>query len=73
MGDWSVLTPQDHRVLREDVGLEPLPVQLGLQPEKGHRQSDQKQQQTTARKKTRRKTSSRRKPATRRRSSRHES
>jgi len=73
MGDWSVLTPQDHRVLREDVGLEPLPVQLGLQPEKGHRQSDQKKQQTTARKKTRRKTSSRRKPATRRRSSRHES
>ena len=73
MGDWSELTPRDHQVLREDVGLKPLPVQLGLQPAKGHRQSDHKQRKSTARKKTRRKTTSRRKPATRRRSSRHES
>jgi 23S rRNA pseudouridine2605 synthase len=75
MGDWSELTAQDHKVLREDVGLEPLPVQLGLQTEKGHRQSDHKKQgrKTTAHKKTRRKTTSKRKPATRRRSSRHES
>jgi 23S rRNA pseudouridine2605 synthase len=40
MGDWSELTPKDHLVLREDVGLGPLPVQLGLKPEKGHRGSD---------------------------------
>ena len=73
MGNWSELTPRDHQVLREDVGLKPLPVQLGLQPAKGHRQSDHKQRKSTARKKTRRKTTSRRKPATRRRSSRHES
>ena len=73
MGNWSELTPRDHQILREDVGLKPLPVQLGLQPAKGHRQSDHKQRKSTARKKTRRKTTSRRKPATRRRSSRHES
>jgi 23S rRNA pseudouridine2605 synthase len=40
MGDWSVLTPRDHKVLREDVGLGALPVALGLKPEKGHRGSD---------------------------------
>ena len=73
MGDWSELTPRVHQVLREDVGLKPLPVQLGLQPAKGHRQSDHTRRKSTARKKTRRKTTSRRKPATRRRSSRHES
>ncbi|GAH00484.1 unnamed protein product, partial [marine sediment metagenome] len=33
MGDWSVLTPRDHKILREDVGLGPLPVELGLKPE----------------------------------------
>ena len=37
MGDWSELTDKDHQVLREDVGLGPLPVQLALKPEKGHR------------------------------------
>jgi 23S rRNA pseudouridine2605 synthase len=42
MGDWSVLTPKDHRVLREDVGLAPLPVQLTLQAEKSRRESDNK-------------------------------
>ena len=42
MGDWSELTPRDHKVLREDVGLAPLPVQLGLKPDKGHRGSDKK-------------------------------
>jgi 23S rRNA pseudouridine2605 synthase len=44
MGDWSVLTPRDHQVLREDVGLKPLAVQLGLKPEKGHRDSDKHSQ-----------------------------
>ncbi len=39
-GDWSELTAKDHQVLREDVGLGPLPAQLGLKPEKGHRDSD---------------------------------
>lgn len=42
MGDWSELTPRDHRVLREDVGLGPLPEQLALKPEKGHRESDKR-------------------------------
>ena len=42
MGDWSVLTAKDHQVLREDVGLGPIPVQLGLKPEKGHRKSDKR-------------------------------
>jgi 23S rRNA pseudouridine2605 synthase len=40
MGDWSELTDKDHRILREDVSLSPLPVQLGLKAEKGHRDSD---------------------------------
>ena len=40
MGDWSELTPRDHKVLREDVGLGPTPVQLGLKEEKTMRQSD---------------------------------
>jgi len=35
MGEWSELSARDHQVLREDVGLDPLPVQLGLQPQKG--------------------------------------
>lgn len=75
MGDWSELTPQDHQVLREDVGLEPLPLQLGLQPEKGHREADYKKQQrrATPNKKTHRKKTTRRKTATRTRASRHES
>lgn len=74
MGDWAELTPQDHQVLREDVGLQALPVELGLLPQKGHREADQKQRHKTAvRKTTRRKTDTRRKPAQKRRSARHES
>lgn len=42
MGDWSELTAEDHKILREDVGLGPLPVHLGLKPEKGHRDSDKR-------------------------------
>lgn len=42
MGDWAELTAKDHQVLREDVGLGPLPVQLGLKPEKGQRGSAKK-------------------------------
>jgi len=43
MGDWSELSATDHKVLREDVGLGPVPVQLTLKPEKGHRDSDRRQ------------------------------
>ena len=53
MGDWSELTPRDNQVLREDVGLGPLPVQLGLKPDKGQRESD---------KRTRKKGGARKKP-----------
>jgi 23S rRNA pseudouridine2605 synthase len=42
MGDWSELTATDHKVLREDVGLGPAPVELTLKPEKGHRESDRR-------------------------------
>jgi 23S rRNA pseudouridine2605 synthase len=45
MGDWSELTPKDHRVLREDVGLAPLPVQLALKPVKGRQDADQRRKQ----------------------------
>ncbi len=40
MGQWHELSAADHRVLREDVGLGPLPMRLGLQADKGHRQAD---------------------------------
>ena len=40
MGDWSELTPKDHEVMREDVGLGPLPVELGLKAMKGKRKPD---------------------------------
>lgn len=43
MGDWSELTATDHKTLREDVGLGPVPVQLTLKPEKGHRDSDRRE------------------------------
>jgi len=39
MGEWSELTASDHQVLREDVGLDSLPVQLGLKQQKGRRQA----------------------------------
>ena len=43
MGDWSELSTTDHKTLREDVGLGPVPVQLTLKPEKGHRDSDRRE------------------------------
>lgn len=49
MGEWSELTDQDHQVLREDVGLKSLPVQLSLQAEKRRRHADK----NTHRKKSR--------------------
>ncbi len=53
MGDWSELTARDHQVLREDVGLEPLALQLSLRPDKVRRQSDNrsKRAKSPARKK----------------------
>jgi 23S rRNA pseudouridine2605 synthase len=42
MGEWSELTAKDHQVLREDVGLKALPVQLSLKAEKGLRESDRR-------------------------------
>jgi 23S rRNA pseudouridine2605 synthase len=42
MGDWSELTQKDHQVLREDVGLGSLPVQLTLKQERHHRGSDKR-------------------------------
>jgi 23S rRNA pseudouridine2605 synthase len=39
MGDWSELTPEDHTVLREDVGLAALPEELNLIAVKGKRKS----------------------------------
>jgi len=43
MGDWSELTEKDLQILREDVGLGSLPVQLALKPVKGQRESDKRQ------------------------------
>jgi len=64
MGDWSELTPKDHQILREDVGLGPLPAQLGLKPEKGHRDSDKRarHKKSTYKKPTRYKNVERKKP-----------
>lgn len=42
MGDWSELSAIDHKILREDVGLGPVPVQLALKPEKVRRESDKR-------------------------------
>jgi 23S rRNA pseudouridine2605 synthase len=67
MGDWSELTPGDHRILREDVGLAPLPVELALQPTRGHRESDLKTRRT---KKAPRKKAGRRTPAPRKKTNR---
>ncbi len=39
MGEWSELTSKDHQVMREDVGLGPSAVTLGLKLERGHRES----------------------------------
>jgi 23S rRNA pseudouridine2605 synthase len=54
MGDWAELTASDHRTLREDVGLGPAPVQLGLKPVRTQRQAD--------RRRARKKTGARKKP-----------
>jgi len=42
MGDWSELSTRDHQILREDVGLGPVPVQLALKPLKVQRESDRR-------------------------------
>jgi 23S rRNA pseudouridine2605 synthase len=54
MGDWAELSERDHRVLREDVGLPAVSVQLTLRPEKGHRDADRRalHRKKQARKKT---------------------
>jgi 23S rRNA pseudouridine2605 synthase len=53
MGDWSELTESDHKVMREDVGLSPVSVELSLKSEKGRHDSDprSKKQKSAARKK----------------------
>lgn len=53
MGDWSELTESDHKVMREDVGLTAIPVQLALKSEKSRRDTDPrtKKQKSAARKK----------------------
>lgn len=66
MGEWSELTPKDHKVLREDVGLGPLPAQLALVAEKGRRESAQNKISKKAkarRKSTRYKDVDRKKPS----------
>lgn len=66
MGDWSELTAKDHRVLREDVGLDSLPEQLGLKPRKGNRGLDKRSRHKntgTRKKSTRYKNVERQKPA----------
>ena len=68
MGDWSELTAKDHQVLREDVGLGPLPVQLGLKSVKGRRGSDKRSRYKntgTRKKPTRYKNVDRQKPGNR--------
>ncbi len=66
MGDWSELTPKDHKVLREDVGLGPLPVQLSLKQLKGRHGTDKRNKHKNAgkrKKPTRYKNVERQKPA----------
>ncbi len=66
MGDWSELTPKDHKVLREDVGLGPLPVQLSLKQLKGRHGTDKRNKYKNAgkrKKPTRYKNVERQKPA----------
>jgi len=54
MGEWAELTPSDHRTLREDVGLGPVPVQLALKPARTQREADRRRtrKKTAARKKS---------------------
>jgi 23S rRNA pseudouridine2605 synthase len=51
MGDFYELTSKDHQVLREDVGLAPLPVQLGLKSEKSQRQAGIERRKKSAKRK----------------------
>jgi 23S rRNA pseudouridine2605 synthase len=48
MGDWTELTDEDHLILREDVGLGPVPRQLALNEERTHRESDKRKQHKRA-------------------------
>jgi 23S rRNA pseudouridine2605 synthase len=64
MGDWSELTAKDHKVLREDVGLGPLPVELSLRSIKGKGKSDRYKSTGKRKKPTRYKNVERKKPAT---------
>jgi len=63
MGDWAELTAADHRTLREDVGLEPAPVQLALKPVRTQREADRRQ--------ARKKTAGRKKPTRYKNAGRH--
>jgi len=62
MGDWSELTAADHKIMREDVGLGPLPVELGLKAMKGKRKADHYKATGTRKKSTRYKNVDRKKP-----------
>ncbi len=42
MGEWSELSASDHRTLREDVGLGPVPVQLALKPVTASRDTERR-------------------------------
>jgi len=64
MGDWSELTTQDHKVMREDVGLGPLPVELSLRAVKNKGRPDKYKVTGTRKKSTRYKNVERDKPAT---------
>ncbi len=66
MGDWSELTAKDHQVLREDVGLASLPVELNLKATKGQRVSDHYKAKSKRKKPTRYKNVERQKPGSRR-------
>jgi len=66
MGDWSVLTDKDHQVLREDVGLGSMPVELSLKPVKGKRKTDKYKSSGKRKKSTRYKNVERKNPATKR-------
>ena len=62
MGDWSELTAKDHKVLREDVGLGALPVELSLTAVKGRRRAEKYKATGTRKKSTRYKKVDKKKP-----------
>jgi 23S rRNA pseudouridine2605 synthase len=64
MGDWSELTAKDHTVMREDVGLGPLPVELSLRELKSKRKTDHYKFKGTRKKSTRYKNVEQKKPST---------